>query len=157
MREDRGEVELALSARLPRLVEAADIKGDLHVHTKASDGHLSLEQIVDLARKMNYTYVAICDHSQAAKYARGLAADRLLAEVAEIDALNRRLRGFRVLKGIECDILADGRLDFGDDLLGRLDFVVAAVHSGFKKNVTERMLKALEALAPRPASVEARG
>ncbi|MBE3130541.1 MAG: DNA polymerase/3'-5' exonuclease PolX [Acidobacteria bacterium] len=144
MREDRGEVELGLAGRLPRLVETGNIKGDLHVHTRASDGNLSLTEIVDLARKMGYSYVAICDHSQAAKYAHGLAADRLAAEIDEIAALNRTLKGFRVLKGSEVDILADGSLDFPDELLGRLDFVVAAVHSGFKKNVTERMLKALE-------------
>ncbi len=144
MREDRGEVELAAEGRLPRLVEAGNIKGDLHVHTRASDGNLSLAEVVGLARKMGYSYVAICDHSQAAKYAHGLAADRLAAEIEEIEAFNRTLKGFRVLKGSEVDILADGSLDFPDELLGRLDFVVAAVHSGFKKNVTERMLKALE-------------
>jgi DNA polymerase (family 10) len=144
MREDRGEVELAGEGRLPRLVEATDIKGDLHVHTRASDGNLSLAEVVGLARKMSYSYVAICDHSQAAKYAHGLEADRLAAEIAEIEALNRTLDGFRVLKGIEVDILGDGSLDLDEELLGRLDFVVAAVHSGFKKNVTERMLKALE-------------
>ncbi len=144
MREDRGEVELAGEGRLPRLVEAGDIKGDLHVHTRASDGNLSLTEVVDLARKMGYSYIAVCDHSQAAKYAHGLAADRLAAEIDEIEALNRTLKGFRVLKGSEVDILADGSLDFPDELLGRLDFVVAAIHSGFKKNVTERMLKALE-------------
>ena len=144
MREDRGEIELAAEARLPRLVEAGDIKGDLHVHTRASDGNLSLAEVVDLARKMGYSYVAICDHSQAAKYAHGLAADRLAAEIEEIDAFNRTLKGFRILKGSEVDILSDGSLDFPDGLLGRLDFVVAAVHSGFKKNVTARMLRALE-------------
>lgn len=144
MREDRGEVELALKGRLPRLVETGDIKGDLHVHTRASDGDLSLAEVVDLARKMGYSYIAICDHSQAANYAHGLAADRLAAEIEEIEAFNRTLKGFRILKGSEVDILADGSLDFPDELLGRLDFVVAAVHSGFKKNVTERMLKALE-------------
>jgi DNA polymerase (family 10) len=144
MREDRGEVELAGEGRLPPLVEATDIKGDLHVHTRASDGNLSLAEVVGLARKMSYSYVAICDHSQAAKYAHGLEADRLAAEIAEIEALNRTLDGFRVLKGIEVDILGDGSLDLDEELLGRLDFVVAAVHSGFKKNVTERMLKALE-------------
>jgi DNA polymerase (family 10) len=144
MREDRGEVELAGEGHLPRLVEATDIKGDLHVHTRASDGNLSLAEVVGLARKMGYSYVAICDHSQAAKYAHGLEADRLAAEIAEIEALNRTLDGFRVLKGIEVDILGDGSLDLDEELLGRLDFVVAAVHSGFKKNVTERMLKALE-------------
>jgi DNA polymerase (family 10) len=144
MREDRGELELGLAGRLPRLVETGNIKGDLHVHTRASDGDLSLGEVVGLARKMGYSYVAICDHSQAAKYAHGLAADRLAAEIEEIEAFNRTLKGFRVLKGSEVDILADGSLDFPDELLARLDFVVAAVHSGFKKNVTERILKALE-------------
>jgi DNA polymerase (family 10) len=144
MREDRGELELGLAGRLPRLVETRNIKGDLHVHTRASDGDLSLGEVVGLARKMGYSYVAICDHSQAAKYAHGLAADRLAAEIEEIEAFNRTLKGFRVLKGSEVDILADGSLDFPDELLARLDFVVAAVHSGFKKNVTERILKALE-------------
>jgi DNA polymerase (family 10) len=144
MREDRGEIELALEGRLPRLLEASDIKGDLHVHTRASDGNLSLREVVDLARKIGYSYVAVCDHSQAAKYAHGLAAERLIAEIEEIEAFNRTLRGFQVLKGSEVDILADGTLDFPDELLARLDFVVGAVHSGFKKNVTERMLKALE-------------
>jgi DNA polymerase (family 10) len=93
---------------------------------------------------MGYSYIAICDHSQAAKYAHGLAADRLASEIEEIEALNKTLKGFQVLKGSEVDILADGSLDFPDELLRRLDFVVAAIHSGFKKNVTERMLKALE-------------
>jgi DNA polymerase (family X) len=143
MREDRGEVELALEKKLPRLLEAADIKGDLHVHTRASDGNLSLGEVAGLARKMGYSYIAICDHSQSVKYAHGLATDRLAAEIEEIEAFNRTLKGFRILKGSEVDILADGSLDFPDDLLARLDFVVAAVHSGFKKNVTERMLKAL--------------
>jgi DNA polymerase (family 10) len=144
MREDRGEVELACRGRLPRLVEPGDIRGDLHVHTRASDGNLSLAEVVGLARKMGYAYVAVCDHSQAAKYAHGLAADRLAAEIGEIDALNRTLKGFRVLKGSEVDILPDGSLDFPDELLGRLDFAVAAIHSGFKKNVTDRMIRALE-------------
>jgi len=143
MREDRGEIELALENRLPRLLEAADIKGDLHVHTRASDGDLSLGEVAGLARKMGYSYIAICDHSRSVTYARGLEVERLAAEIEEIEAFNRTLRGFRVLKGSEVDILADGSLDFPDKLLGRLDFVVAAIHSGFKKNVTERMLKAL--------------
>jgi DNA polymerase (family 10) len=143
MREDRGEIELALADRLPRLVEAGDIKGDLHVHTRASDGDLSLREVAALARERGYAYIAVCDHSQAAKYAHGLAAGRLAEELAEIEALNRTFTGFRVLKGSEVDILTDGSLDFPDELLARLDFVVAAVHSGFKKDVTGRMLKAL--------------
>jgi DNA polymerase (family 10) len=143
MREDRGEVELAMGGHLPRLVEPADIRGDLHVHTMASDGNMSLKEIVAQARKMGYAYVAICDHSKAAHYAHGLDEGRLLEQVREIDALNRTLKGFRVFKGAEVDIRADGSLDFADGLLAELDFVVAAIHSGFKRNVTERILKAL--------------
>jgi DNA polymerase (family 10) len=130
--------------RLPRLVQPSDIRGDLHVHTKASDGNMSLEEIVGQARKMGYAYVAVCDHSKAAHYAHGLSEERLLEQAGEIDALNRRLRGFRILKGAEVDILPDGSLDFADGLLAKLEFVVAAVHSAFKKNVTARILRALE-------------
>jgi DNA polymerase (family X) len=143
MREDRGELELALEGRLPRLLEASEVRGDLHVHTRASDGVLSLEEVAEHARKMGYAYVAVCDHSRAAHYAHGLDERRLFAQGREIEALNRRLRGFRLLKGVEADILADGSIDLADGLLAGLDFVVAAVHSGFKKNVTERMVRAL--------------
>jgi len=143
MREDRGEVELAMAGRLPRLLEPSDIRGDLHVHTRASDGDMSLPEVVERCRKLGYAYVAICDHSQAAHYAHGLNAGRLREQGREIDALNRKLKGFRILKGSEVDILADGSLDFPDRLLAELDFVVASIHSGFKKNVTERIVKAL--------------
>ncbi|MDH4197875.1 MAG: DNA polymerase/3'-5' exonuclease PolX [Candidatus Aminicenantes bacterium] len=143
LREDRGEVELALDGRVPPLVEEADIRGDLHVHTRESDGNLSLAEIVDLGRRRGYSYIAVCDHSRSAAYARGLTPDRLEKQMKEIDRLNRSLRGFRLLKGSEVDILTDGQLDLPDRLLARLDFVVAAVHSGFRKNVTERIIKAL--------------
>jgi DNA polymerase (family 10) len=143
MREDTGEIELAMAGTLARLVELGDVRGDLHVHTRASDGNLSVADIVGLSRKQGYAYVAVCDHSQAAHYAHGLSEDRLLNQVREIDALNRTLTGFRVLRGAEVDIQADGSLDFPDELLAQLDFVVAAIHSGFKKNVTERMARAL--------------
>ena len=146
MREDRGEVELALARRLPAILDYGDIKGDLHVHSNASDGTLTLREIADLGLRMGYSYIAICDHSQSVKYARGLSPDRLRRQMKEIDALNRSLKPkrFRLLKGTEVDILADGSLDFPGSLLKELDFVVAAIHSGFKKNVTERILKAME-------------
>jgi DNA polymerase (family 10) len=146
MREDRGEVELALARRLPAILDYGDIKGDLHVHSDASDGTLTLREIADLGLRMGYSYIAICDHSQSVKYARGLSPDRLRRQMKEIDALNRSLKPkrFRLLKGTEVDILADGSLDFPGSLLKELDFVVAAIHSGFKKNVTERILKAME-------------
>lgn len=144
LREDRGEVEAALENKLPRVVGLSDIKGDLHVHSDYSDGHVPLKELADLARGMGYEYLAICDHSQSARYAGGLSPERLLEQVDEIERLNKELKGFRLLKGTEVDILQDGKLDFPDEILKKLDFVVAAIHSGFKKNVTERILKAME-------------
>lgn len=144
LREDRGEIELALKSKLPRVVNLSDIKGDLHVHSDYSDGHVPLKELAKLAQGMGYKYLAICDHSQAANYAGGLTPDRLLQQIEEIDRLNRTLKNFKILKGSEVDILPDGKLDFGDEILKRLDFVVAAIHRGFKKNVTERILKAME-------------
>ncbi|MDH5466170.1 MAG: DNA polymerase/3'-5' exonuclease PolX [Candidatus Aminicenantes bacterium] len=144
LREDRGEIELALKNKLPRVVNLSDIKGDLHVHSDHSDGHVSIKELAELAQKMGYEYIAICDHSQAANYAGGLTPGRLLQQIEEIDRLNKTFKNFKILKGSEVDILHDGRLDFGNDILKRLDLVVAAVHRGFKKNVTERILRAME-------------
>lgn len=144
LREDRGEIELAVANELPAIVDYAGIRGDLHVHSTWSDGRLSLEEIAEAARAMGYAYVAVCDHSQSARYASGLTPERLGRQISEIDRLNGRLKRIRVLKGTEVDILADGRLDFADDLLRKLDVVVASVHSGFKKNVTARIVRALE-------------
>jgi len=146
LREDRGEIECAREGRLPRLVESDDLRGDLHCHTLASDGHMALEDLAEQARARGYAYIAVCDHSRSAAYAGGLTIERLKAQGAEIDILNRRWKDFRVLKGTEVDILGDGRLDFPDAALKELDFVVASVHSGFHKNVTARMVKALENL-----------
>jgi DNA polymerase (family X) len=143
MREDRGEIERAGEGRLPILIERGDIRGDLHCHTKASDGRLTLEALADLARAQGHAYVAVCDHSRSARYAGGLTPERVREQGLAIDALNRRLKGFRVLKGTEVDILPDGTIDFPDEVLAGLDFVVASVHSGFRKDVTARMVKAL--------------
>jgi DNA polymerase (family 10) len=144
MREDRGEIELGCEGKIPTIVDYSDIKGDLHVHSEWSDGNLSLREIAELGRKMGYEYIAVCDHSQSVKYAHGLSPERLKKQIREIDELNRALKGIKLLKGTEADILQDGRLDFSDALLKELDFVVAAVHSGFKKNVTERIIKAMD-------------
>ncbi|MHB8093907.1 MAG: DNA polymerase/3'-5' exonuclease PolX [Candidatus Aminicenantales bacterium] len=144
MREDRGEIEIAVEGRLPKIIDQSDLRGDLHVHTSESDGSFSLEELADRARKLGYAYVAVCDHSQSVKYARGLSPERLEKQMASIDRLNRTFKGFRILKGTEADILADGSLDFPDELLRKLDFVVASVHSGFRKNVTERMIRAMD-------------
>jgi DNA polymerase (family 10) len=144
MREDRGEVELASEKDLPKIVDFSDIKGDLHVHTQYSDGVLSLEELAEFARVMKYEYVAVCDHSQSVKYANGLSPDRLKQQIEAVEKLNAKLKDVQILKGTEVDILFDGSLDFPDSLLGEMDFVVAAVHSGFKKNVTERMIEAMQ-------------
>lgn len=143
MREDRGEVELALEGRLPQIVDLADIRGDLHVHSRSSDGLLTIAELVEEAQKLGYEYLAVCDHSQSVRYANGLSPQRLEQQIEEIERLNAQLQGFQLLKGTEVDILADGSLDFPDELLEKLDFVVAAIHSGFRKNVTERMIKAM--------------
>ncbi len=144
MREDRGEIELALEGKLPEIIELKDIRGDLHVHSNWSDGVLTLEELVEHGKKMGYSYIAVCDHSQAAKYAHGLSPDRLAEQIKEIDRINAGLKGFRLLKGTEVDILADGSIDFPESLLKKLDLVVASIHSGFKKNVTERIISALK-------------
>jgi len=144
LREDRGEIELALKGQVPQVVDYSDIKGDLHVHSVYSDGHASIKDLAELARTMKYEYIAICDHSQSVRYANGLSPERLIQQTEEIDSLNKKLKDLKILKGTEVDILQDGQLDFPDELLKRLDFVVAAIHSGFKKNVTERILRAME-------------
>ncbi len=144
LREDRGEIEAALKDELPKIVEDQDIKGDLHVHSQYSDGVLSLKELARLAKNFGYQYIAVCDHSQSAKYAHGLSPERLEQQIKEINRLNQELQGIKILKGTEVDILQDGRLDFPDELLKKLDLAIAAIHSGFKRNVTERIFRAME-------------
>jgi DNA polymerase (family 10) len=144
LREDRGEVELALKGDIPEVIEYNDIKGNLHTHTEYSDGNNSIKELVLFARDFGYSYIGISDHSKSAAYANGLKEDDLKRQMDEIDALNESLDNFKILKGTESDILSDGSLDFKDEILEKLDFVIGAIHSGFTKNVTERMLKALE-------------
>lgn len=147
IREDTGEIELAAKGELPKLVEAKDIKGDLHVHTKYSDGFSSIEEMAVAAKKMGYEYIAITDHSKSIQVAGGLTEKELLKQMAEIDRINKRIKGIRILKGSEVDILADGSLDFDDVLLGKLDIVVASIHSSFKMDrsgMTKRIIKAMK-------------
>ncbi|NPA79574.1 MAG: DNA polymerase/3'-5' exonuclease PolX [Thermotogae bacterium] len=145
LREDRGEIEAAARGELPDLVDYSDIRGDLHVHSRYSDGVATLEEIALAAAKMGYEYVAVCDHSQSAKYAGGLDVETLRAKNAEIDRLNATLKGIRLLKGAEVDILPDGSLDYPDEVLAELDFVIGAIHSWRKgEDTTERILKAME-------------
>jgi DNA polymerase (family 10) len=147
LREDRGEIEASQKGRLPKLVEESEIKGDLHIHSKWSDGTASIEEIARAAQKRCYEYMAICDHSKTLKIAHGLDESRLLKQIEEIDRMNEKLKGFQILKGTEVDILADGKLDLPDKVLEKLDFVVAAIHSGFKQEkekMTKRIIRALE-------------
>ena len=147
LREDRGEIEAAQEGRLPKLIHESEIKGDLHVHSKWSDGTSSIEEIARSAQKRGYQYVVICDHSKSLRIAHGLDEARLMKQIEEIDRLNEKLKGFQILKGSEVDILTDGTLDLSEKVLEKLDFVVAAIHSGFKQDqekMTKRIIRALE-------------
>jgi DNA polymerase (family 10) len=146
LRENRGEIEAAQGDRLPRLVTPGDIRGDLHAHTEWSDGHHPIEKLIDAAQARGYEYIIVSDHSRSTAIANGLSADQLRAQIARIRELQPRYR-IRILAGCECDILADGTMDFPDDVLRELDFVLAAVHSRFKQNreaMTARIVRALE-------------
>ncbi len=144
LREDRGEIEAALSGKLPHLVELSDIQGDFHVHSSYSDGTDSIRTLALAARERGYRWLAIADHSVSVKYARGLSQDSLKQKLDEMDRIQEEFPDLRLLKAAEVDILSDGKLDYPDSLLARLDVVIAAIHQGFTRNVTERLLKAIE-------------
>ena len=129
LREGRGEIAAAERNELPRLVERGDLRGFLHCHTKYSDGSNTIEELALACQAAGYQWIGITDHSQAAAYAGGLKADDLLRQADEIDEVNAGLDGIRVLKGVEADILGDGRVDFEERVLQRLDFVIASIHS----------------------------
>ncbi|MFQ5586115.1 MAG: DNA polymerase/3'-5' exonuclease PolX [Thermodesulfobacteriota bacterium] len=150
LRENRGEIEAAIDGKLPRLVERKDIRGDLHMHTKASDGGSTIEEMAGAAMARGYEYIAVTDHSRALTVARGLDEKRLLRQMDEVDRINSRFKvqgsRFRILKGMEVDIKSDGSLDLDEGLLRELDVVVAAVHSKFSMGadeMTERILTAM--------------
>jgi DNA polymerase (family 10) len=147
LREDRGEIEAARKGRLPKLLELQDIRGDLHVHTNRTDGHDTIEELVEAARKRGYDYIAITDHSKHVTVAHGLKPDQVREQVREIDRINEKLKGFTVLRATEVDILKDGSLDFPDEVLHELDLTVCSVHYKFDlslKQQTDRILKAME-------------
>ncbi len=147
LRENRGEVEAAKADKLPKLVRLEDLRGNLHAHTKDSDGKYTLREMAEAAKKSGLEYLAITDHSKAVAAVKGLDEKRLRQQMERIDALNDELGGIRILKGIEVDILEDGSLDLDDDVLGELDLVVGSIHSKFdlsKKKQPERVIRAMD-------------
>ena len=147
LREDGGEIEAAREHRLPKLVTVEDLRGDLHSHTTATDGHASLEEMAEAARKLGYEYLAITDHTRSTRIANGLDAKGMRRHLAAIDELNERLRGIRLLKSAETDIREDGSLDLPDNVLGDMDFVLGTIHAHFDlpyRKQTERILRAFD-------------
>ncbi|MCK8519255.1 DNA polymerase/3'-5' exonuclease PolX [Methanoculleus sp. 7T] len=148
LREDRGEIEAARTGTLPGLVEYGSVRGDLHAHTRWSEGSHSIEEMAEAAQALGYEYIAICDHAETLHIARGLSPERLADQIREIERINREADGeFTVLAGTECNIGMDGRIDLPDSVLADLDVVVASVHSGFKQSereMTERVATAMQ-------------
>mgnify|MGYP001562821444 CR=1 FL=1 len=147
LREDNGEIELAIKNKLPKLIELQDLKGDLHVHSTYSDGSNSILEIAKAAEKRGYSYIAITDHSQSLKVAGGLSIADLKKKKQEIDKINKGLNDFKVLYGAEVEIDSQGKIDYKDEVLREFDIVVAAIHSGFKQSkeqLTRRIIKACE-------------
>jgi DNA polymerase (family 10) len=147
LREDTGELEVAEAGLLPRLVDVGDLVGDLHTHSTWSDGRDTIEAMVTAARALGLRYLAVSDHSKSLAMARGLDEDRVRAQWEEIDAVNGAVEDLEVLKACEVDVLADGTLDYDDDLLEGFDWVTAGLHSGFSqssKQLTKRVLAAIE-------------
>jgi DNA polymerase (family 10) len=147
IREDTGEIEAALSGKLPELIEQKDIKGDFHVHTDWSEGINSLPEMVEAAKRLGYEYIAITDHSRSLGVAHGLSEERLLDQIKEIGKLNDKNSDFRIFAGTEVDIKADASIDFPDSILSQCDVVVAALHVGqrqTKREITGRLITAME-------------
>jgi DNA polymerase (family 10) len=147
IREDTGEIEAALSGKLPELVEQKDIKGDFHVHTDWSEGINPLPEMVEAAKRLGYEYIAITDHSRSLGVAHGLSEERLLDQIKEIGKLNDKLSDFHVFTGTEVDIKADSSIDFPDSILSQCDVVVAALHVGqrqTRREITGRLVTAME-------------
>ncbi len=147
LREDRGEVEAAKKHALPKLVRLEDIRGDFHAHTNATDGVATIEEMAQAAKELGYEFLCITDHSQSTVIANGQSPERLAKQIEQIHRINAKLKGITLLAGAEVDILAEGRLDFDDELLADLDWVVASIHSalgGARERVTTRTLKAMD-------------
>jgi DNA polymerase (family 10) len=146
LREDWGEIQAAEKGRLPKLIELADIRGDLQMHTVATDGKNSIADMAQKAKEMGYSYIAITDHSKAVRVARGLDEKGMVKQLAAIERVNGQTPGVRILKGVEVDILADGSLDLKDDILKECDVVIASVHSRFNMEEAEMTRRIIQAL-----------
>ena len=147
IREAQGEIEAAQKGRIPHLIELKDIKGDLHLHTTATDGSNTIEEMAAAAKKIGYAYIAITDHTKSTRVAGGLTEKEALAHLKKIDRANKKISGIKVIRGMEVDILPDGRLDYPDALLKEIDIVFASVHSNFKMNkndMTKRVIAAMK-------------
>lgn len=147
MREDRGEVELAQENKLPKVVQQSDIRGDMHMHTTASDGRAEIDDQISMARQLGYEYIAITDHSRSSVIANGLDTERLLAHAERVREIDKQTEGLTIFAGSEVDILTDGSLDYPDDVLAQLDYVIASIHAGQKSDGdrnTRRLLSAMD-------------
>jgi len=147
LRQGTGEIEAAKKGKLPKLIELSDIRGDLQMHSKYSDGANTIEEMVEKAKQLGYEYIAITDHTKSTRVAGGQTEKEVLKELAYIDKLNSKLKGFRIIKGAEVDILPDGSLDYPDAVLKELEVVIAAIHSNFKMEkakMTKRIIKAFQ-------------
>ncbi len=147
LREDRGEIEAGLKKKLPKLIGYGDIKGDLHVHSKWSDGNNTIEEMALAAKKLGHSYLCICDHFGNLRIANSLNERRLLKQIKEIDKVNKKLSGIRILKGVEANILPSGKIDVPGKLLKELDIITAGVHSGFKSgeaSMTKRIVSVMD-------------
>jgi DNA polymerase (family 10) len=147
LRENIGEIEAAEENRLPRLLERDQIRGDLHMHTTATDGHHTMLEMAQAARDAGHSYIAITDHSKAIAMANGLDEKRLLEQIQEVREAGKQVKGLKMLSGCEVDILKDGQLDIDDEVLAQLDVVIASIHSYMNmtaEEMTDRLLRALE-------------
>jgi len=147
LRENQGEVEAAETGQLPKLVELSDIRGDLQMHTTASDGHNTVEEMAAAAKQLGYRYILITDHSKAVTIANGLDEQRALEHIKRIRAAGKKVKGIEIWAGTEVDILGDGTLDYPDEVLSQFDIVLASIHSRMTQSfeeMTTRILKALE-------------
>jgi len=147
LRENRGEIEKAQKNNLPKLIERKYIKGDLHIHTKASDGENTILEMAEKCKELGYEYLAITDHSKKVTIAGGLGEKELIKQFKDIDFVQKNIKGIKILKGVEVDILNDGKLDIKDEVLKMADFIIGAIHYKFEmteEEMTERIIKAFK-------------